>query len=204
LPVGGAVSAERQGPAKCRALFFFDALRCTEGAELLNALVACGLNDEMIDDAVGFVDAMKAAIPKAAHGRVIFFAGNVIVSFVEQLHCAVKAAGSVHSRIDRRMIVQIFAVIDRGPLDFLDSFVDFVDCVFFFLVHVLSRGKVFQMSAGMPQVGQGMEIRRMSTRFAGETQGGADGKKKNNQGAMSCDFHGLLASRQNELRCYQA
>jgi ethanolamine utilization microcompartment shell protein EutS len=56
----------------------------------------------MIDDAMGFVDVMKGAIAKAAHGRVIFFAGDIVVSFVEQFHGAVIASGAIHARIDRR------------------------------------------------------------------------------------------------------
>ena len=60
----------------------------------------------MIDDAMGFVDVMKSTIPKPPHGRVIFFPGDVIVSFIEQFHRAVKAAGTVHSCVDWGMIVQ--------------------------------------------------------------------------------------------------
>jgi hypothetical protein len=45
-------------------------------------LVVGSLNDQVIDDAVRFFDVMKGATPKTPHGRVIFFLGDVIVSFI--------------------------------------------------------------------------------------------------------------------------
>jgi len=80
-----------------------------------------------------FVDVMKGAIPKTPHGRVIFFPGDVIVSFIQQLLRAVKAAGASHLCVDRRMIVQILAVVNRSPLNFVDGFVDLVNGVLFIL-----------------------------------------------------------------------
>jgi hypothetical protein len=70
-------------------------------------LVIGGLNDPVIDDAVRFVDVLQSAIPQTAHGRIVFLACDVIVSFIQQFQRAVVAAGAVHSGIDRRMIVQI-------------------------------------------------------------------------------------------------
>ena len=46
----------------------------------------------MFDDAVRFVDVAEGAIAQTAHGRIIFFAGDIIVRLVEQFQGAVIAA----------------------------------------------------------------------------------------------------------------
>jgi hypothetical protein len=132
----------------------------------------------MIDDAMSFVDVMEGAIPKTAYGRVIFFPGDVIVSFVQQFHGTVKAAGAVHSGINRRVVVQILAIVNRGMLNFFNGFVNLFDGVLFFLVHVMSWSQVLQMSPGVAQVGERMEIRRMPSRFVSKAEGSAQGNKK--------------------------
>jgi hypothetical protein len=132
----------------------------------------------VIDDAMRFVDVMKGAIPKTPHGRVIFFPGDVIVSFIQQLLRAVKAAGAPHLCVDRRMIVQILAVVNRSPLNFVDGFVDLVNGVLFFFVHVMGGSQVLQMSAGVPQIGKRVQVRRMPSRFVGKAQSSADSNKK--------------------------
>ena len=59
----------------------------------------------MIDDVVGFIDVMESAIAQTAYGRIVFFASDVIVRFIEQFHRAVIAAGAIHAGIDGRMVV---------------------------------------------------------------------------------------------------
>jgi hypothetical protein len=155
----------------------------------------------MIDDAVRFVDVLQSAIAQTAHGRVIFFPCDVIVSFIQQFQRAVVAAGAVHSGIDWRMIVQTLAVVDGSALDFVNGSVNLRNGVLFFPVHVMSGSQVLQVSARVPQVGKRVQISRMPSRFVGKAQSGAESNKKHKQGAMACDFHGFLeAFRQNELR----
>jgi len=132
----------------------------------------------VIDDAMRFVDVMKGAVPKPTYGWIIFFAGDVIVSFIQQFHRAVKAAGAIHASIDRRMIVQILAVVNRSPLDFLDGFVNLINRVLFFLVHVMGGSQVFQMRARVPQIGQGVQVCRMPSRFVGKAGSGAESYKR--------------------------
>jgi hypothetical protein len=141
-------------------------------------LVVGSLNDQVIDDAMRFVDVMKGTIPKPPHGRVIFFPGDVIVSFIEQFHRAVKAAGAVHPYVDWRMIVQILAVVDRSPLNFVDGFIDLVNGVLFFFVHVMGGSQILQMSAGMPQISKRVQICRMASRFVGKANSSAQSNKK--------------------------
>jgi hypothetical protein len=150
------------------------------------------LADQVIDNAVGFVDVVDGAIAQAADGRIVFFAGDVVMGLVEQFKGAVKAAGAIHVRIDGRMVVQILAVIDGGALDFADGFVDFLNGVLLFVVHVLGRRQLAQVSARMPQVSESVQVGGMPSRFVGEGQGSADSDKEYEYGTMACGFHSLL------------
>jgi hypothetical protein len=150
------------------------------------------LDDQVIDDAVGLVDVMDGAIAQSADAGIIFFAGNVVVRLVEELEGAVKAASAVHAGVDRRMVFQVLAVINRGMLDFADGLIDFFDGVLFFAVHMFGRRELAQVSAGVTQVGEGMQVGRMPSGFVSESQSGADGDKKHEYGAMSYSFHSLL------------
>jgi hypothetical protein len=139
----------------------------------------------VIDDAMSLVNVMKSAIPQTAHGRVIFFAGDVIVSSVEQFHRAMKTAGAVHSCIDRRMIIQVLAVVNCGALNFFDGSINLFNGMLFFFVHVMSGSQVFEMGAGVAEIGERMQVGGMPSRFVGETNCGTESDKKYNYGAMS-------------------
>lgn len=52
------------------------------GKKYRELLVAGSLNDQVIDNAMCFVDVVEGAIPKTPHRRVIFFTSDVIVSFI--------------------------------------------------------------------------------------------------------------------------
>ncbi len=139
-----------------------------------------------------FVNVPESAIAQTAHGGIIFFAGDIVVRLVEQFQGAVIAASASHVRIDRRMVIQILAIIDRGALDFSDGFVDLLDGVIFFSIHTAGPCSTLQMGAGVAQVGKGMQVRRMPPRFIGEGQRGAGSNKEQEYSAISCSFHGLL------------
>jgi hypothetical protein len=138
---------------------------------------------------VGFVDVMKSAIPETLNGRVIFFPGNVIVGLIQELLRTTEAARAIHSRINRRMIIQVLAVVNRGTLDFVDGFVDLVDGVLFLFVHVMGGSHIFQMGTGVPQIGKRVQVCRMPPRFVSEAQGGADRNNEHEQSAMSYSSH---------------
>jgi hypothetical protein len=53
-------------------------------------------------------------------------------------------------------------------------------------------GRVSQVGARVPQVGERMQVGRMLSRLVRECQSGADGDKKHEYGAMSYSFHSLL------------
>jgi len=134
----------------------------------LRALVVGCLDDQVIDDAVRFVDVVKSAIAQTTYCRIIFFVCDIVVRFVEQLQRAVIAAGPVHVRIDRRMIVQVLAIVNSSILDLSNGFVDLVNGMLLFFVHVMSRSQVLQVSARMTQIGECVQVCRMPSRFVGE------------------------------------
>jgi len=167
----------------CRA---FRVLRCE------TPLVVGRLHNQMIDHAVRFVDVVQGAVAQAAHRGIVLLAGNVIVRLIQQFERAVKTAGPVHVFVDRRVIVQVLAVVNRGPFDFVDGAVNLVDGALFLFVHVIGGGGVVEMSAGVAQVGQGMQVSGMPSRFVGEGGSGAESDNKYDYGAMSYSFHELL------------
>jgi hypothetical protein len=160
--------------------------------------VVGGLFDQLIDEVAGFVDVMQGAVSKTPNRRVIFFSGNIIVSLVQQLLGAMESARAVHSSVDRGMVVQVFAIVDCRTLDLIDRSVDFVDGVFFFLVHVMRGGKVFQMRPRMPQIGKRMQIGRMPAGFVSQGHGYEERNNEYEQSAMACSFHGFLVASWGE------
>jgi hypothetical protein len=128
-------------------------------------IVGSSLHNQMVDDAVRFIDVVNRAIPQTAYPWIVFFAGNVIVRPIQQFHRAMVAASAVHSCIDRRMIVQILPVIDRGALDFVDRLIDFADGMFFFFVHVMSGRHVFQVSPGGAEIAECVQVCGMYSRL---------------------------------------
>lgn len=150
------------------------------------------LHDQVVDEAVGFVDMVEGAIAQPSDRRIIFFAGNIVVRFVEQFLSPVKAASAVHVGVDRRMVVKVLTVINRGMLDFPNRFIDLVDGVLLFPVHVPSGRQLAEVSARMPQVGERMQVGRMPSRLVSKSQSGADSKEKHEYSATSYSFHSLL------------
>jgi hypothetical protein len=140
---------------------------------VLVLLVAGSLLDQAIDDVVRFVDVAEGAIAQTAHRWIIFFAGDIVVRLVEQFQGAVIAASAIYVRIDRRVIIQILAIVNRSVLDLCDGFVDFFDGVIFFPIHAAGPCSTLQVSAGVAQVGEGVQVGRMPSRFIGEGQSGA-------------------------------
>jgi hypothetical protein len=150
------------------------------------------LRDQVFDDAVRFVDVAEGAIAQTAHGRIIFFAGDIIVRLVEQFQGTVIAASVAHVGINRRMVIQILTIVNRSTLDFSDGFVDLGDGVIFFSIHPAGPCSALQMSTGVAQVGERVQVCRMSPRFIGEGQRSAGSNKKQEYGAISSSFHDLL------------
>jgi hypothetical protein len=150
------------------------------------------LLDQVFDDVVRFVDVAKGTIAQTAHGGIIFFAGDIIVRLVQQFQGTVITASAFYVRIDRRMVIQIFAIVNRSALDLSDGFVDLFDGVVFFSIHAARPCSALQVGAGVAQVGERMQVCRMPSRFIGEGQRGAGGDNKQQYGTITCSFHDLL------------
>jgi hypothetical protein len=154
-------------------------------------VVGC-LNDEAIDNAMRFIDVMDGTIAQAAHCGVVFFTSNVIVRLVQQLESAMIAPRVSHMSVDRRMIIQILAIINRSVLDLCNGFVNLLDGTLLFVVHSLGGSRALQMGAGVPQVGERVQISGMPSRFVRKGKSGACGNNKQNQSAISQSLHSLL------------
>ena len=99
-------------------------------------VLAAGGNDadRLVYFVNGFVDVPKSALLEALSESVVLFVG------------AAQAARVVETGVNRRMVVQILAVIDRGLLDFVDRLIDRVDG-FLFLVAKFAAVVTFEMGA---------------------------------------------------------
>lgn len=71
-----------------------------------------------------------------------------------------QAPGVVQSRINQWVIVQIFAVIDAGFLEFIDGRVNLFDG-FFFLVSKFAAIMVIQVGPSSPQIREGVKVSRV-------------------------------------------
>jgi hypothetical protein len=87
--------------------------------------------DGIVDCAVGLVDMAYGAIPHTPRLRHVFCPGGIVMRLIQQLQSLAEAAIGSHAYIDGRMIGEILAVIDRGPLDLGDRCIDLTNCMFF-------------------------------------------------------------------------
>jgi hypothetical protein len=151
-----------------------------------------GLLDQVIDDAVRFVDVFQGAMTQAMGKAVIFFLLDVVMGRVEQLQGTMIAASASHVIVDGRMVIQVFAVINRSVLDLCDRLVDLFDGVIFFSIHAAGPRPAFQMSARGAEVGECVQVGGMSPGIIGEGHGGTDSKQKRYYGTMSNSLHSFL------------
>jgi len=80
--------------------------------------------DSIIHRAVRLVDVNDSPVPHAPRLGNIFCPCGIVMCFVQQLQGLAEAAIGAHARIDRRVIFEILAVVDRGPLDLADGCID--------------------------------------------------------------------------------
>jgi hypothetical protein len=83
------------------------------------------------------------------------------------------------------MIVQVLAVVNGSMLDFGDGLVDLGDSMFFFTVHVTGVSLMLEMGASMAQIGEGVQVSRMSSRTVCEGHRGAERNEECEYGTMS-------------------
>lgn len=140
------------------------------------------------DDANALVDFMNSAIDmaesallQALREGVVFLVGDILMGFFEELLGAMETASVVETGVDWWMIVQIFAILDGGFLNFVDGIIDSVNG-FFFLVTELAAIVMFEMGASGAKIAEGMKISRMLALSEGLV-----GRKREEQGDGTSD-----------------
>ena len=68
--------------------------------------------DALIHFVNGFVNVAEGALLEALSEGIVFFAGDVLMRFFEQLLGAVQSTGVVETSVNRRMVVTVLAIID--------------------------------------------------------------------------------------------
>ena len=131
-----------------------------------------------------FIDMHKRPLLQALGKTVVLVLRDIAVRLVYQFEGPPQTAGPVHVRIDRRMIVQVLAVIDCGLLDFIDGVVDFVNGFLFLLAELPTRGTPLQLCPRISKIGKRAKICRMI--FSGCRAG-----------AYDCGTHRQYAHGQN-------
>jgi hypothetical protein len=116
--------------------------------------------DGIVDPVDGLVDVFKGTLLEALGEAVVFLVRDILMSFFEELFGAMEAAGVINSRVNRRMIVQVFSIIDGSLFDFSNGFIDLVNGVFF-LFSQLATVMLLKVRASRTEVRQGVKVRRM-------------------------------------------
>jgi hypothetical protein len=110
--------------------------------------------------------------------------GQIVMHMVEQLFSRVETARTVDMRIDWRMVVQVFAIINRGMLDLGNRIIDFGDGCLFVDVGPGIGTEFVQVGAGKSQVAQCVQVGRMGSgnlrMSTTATECGGEDKKKRN------------------------
>ena len=112
---------------------------------------------------VRLVDVFKSALLEALREGIVFFLGDIVVGFVHEFERTVETAAPVETSINRRMIVDILAVVDGSLLDFVDGLIDFVNGLLL-LVAQFTAIRTLQMGASVTEIRQSVKISRMLSR----------------------------------------
>lgn len=99
----------------------------------------------------GPVNVPEGALLQALREAVVFLMRNVPVRFIEKFLSAMQTAGTVQSGVHWRVVVEVLAVVNRSPLNFVDSFVDLVNG-FLFLLAMRAAVRTLQMGARVTQI----------------------------------------------------
>jgi hypothetical protein len=152
---------------------------------LLDAFLVGSLDNQVLNDVVRLVDMSQRATAQSVRIAVIFFFIDVAMRPVKQFERSAIAARVSKMRINRRMIIQVLAIVNRSMLDFSDGLVDLRNGMFFFTVHPVRGCEALEMSASMAQIGEGVQVSRMPSRIVCEGHRGAERNERCDYGAMS-------------------
>jgi len=80
--------------------------------------------DRVVDRVDSPVYVAEGTLLQALGKAVVFFMSDVLMSLLQELLGAVQASNMVQPSVNRRMVVQVFAVVDGRLLDFGNRVVD--------------------------------------------------------------------------------
>ena len=109
---------------------------------------------------VGAVNMPNHAVTQSARFGIIFFFLEIVMSLVQKLAGIMQASDPGIVRVNRRAVRNVLAVVECGTPDFVDGVVDFFYGGALFSMQRASVGAL-QMCPRIPQVGKGVQVRRM-------------------------------------------
>jgi hypothetical protein len=116
--------------------------------------------DGIVHRAVGLVDVVYSAIPHAPRLGYVFCLCGIVVCPIQQLQSLAEAPVGTHAYIDGRVIFEVLAVIDRGPLDLGDCGIDLTNRMFFVPLNGWPCNLV-QIGARQTQIGKRVQVCRV-------------------------------------------
>ena len=134
-----------------------------------------GNGQGFVDVVMRTIDVLENASLEAAGFGIVFFLRYVVMGLVQEVAGLVQVSAPGQVRVDRFMLVDVFAIVDRGFLDFIDGVVDFFDGLTLFNVNRAAVRTMLEMGPRVPQIGESVELhadddpaRGYSGRSAGE------------------------------------
>jgi hypothetical protein len=164
----------------------------------------------LLDDVNGFldvvvrlVDVFESALLETLGEGVVFFLGHIVVGFVDEFESPVETAAPIETCVNRRMIVDVLAVVDGGFLDFVDGLINFVDGMLFLVTQFTAVGTL-QMSASVAEIGQCVKIRWMLSRRlrlcrSENNRRNNEQERGNNKQQLTKAFHRASGSYSSEI-----
>ena len=135
----------------------------TPAPSFSSRLVRFGDGQGFINVTVRPVDVLQHASLEAAGFGIVFFLGDIVMGLIEEVTGLVQVTAPGQVSVDRFVLLDIFAVVDGRFLNFIDGVVDFFDGLTLFGVNRSAVGAMLQMGPGVAQVGESVDVRRMTT-----------------------------------------
>jgi hypothetical protein len=143
--------------------------------------VGFGNGQGFVDVVMRTIDVLENASLEAAGFGIVFFLRYIVMGLVQEVAGLVQVSAPGQVRVDRFMLVDVFAIVDRGFLDFIDGVVDFFDGLTLFDVNRAAVGTMLEMGPRVPQIGESVDVRRMTT-LRVDILGGQREKKSKSRG----------------------
>jgi len=111
------------------------------------------------------IDVPNSAIPETSCGRIILFTRSVFPRPAQEFGSSMQATAIVIRYIDVRMVVDIFAIIDGGTLDFFNRAINFADGFIFMRADGSITWSMFEHPSSRSHVSKTMKIEGVLARL---------------------------------------